>query len=216
MRSILAVLAACMPMMEAQAQSEAVSITPWVQQAEYRRQNGGAWTFVLHIGLSYTNQDTSPVIVPLFGMVSGSRVEDATGHQVVRTEEVFTELAAVSLSIWAGSEPDPAHFAVLQPGQSFRSGARIEVLHVAHPGLKEHGLSPARQYLVYLQLDYDQRFRSEGASLPVERWSKTGRLITDRIETSPVRIQIPAGPPTRACPEPPRVTYRERESKDTR
>lgn len=145
---------------------KSVLLTPWVERALYCRQSDGGSVFQLVAGITYTNVSARPVIVPLFAVVSGYRVEKRDGAKVLKSKANFTEMDVVSPDAWSGSTPNPELFRVLQPGQVLRTGSRTEVLRVSDGTADtKSAVYPAGQYSVYLEMDHGTRT----AKLPILR-----------------------------------------------
>lgn len=145
------------------------------------------------VELRYLNTTRDPVILSRSATtVIEVLVESADGSSTKLSFDVFySDFYAKPF----GERPD-SRFAVLRPGASWRARSKFPVVvQMSGTADVKGAVRPGSHTLTVYVATWD---RPDAAQLK-KKWTSTGKLSTEVIQSKPMRVDLPADPKVKAC-----------------
>lgn len=175
-----------------------VAIDASVENTLFCKEPDGGYTFWATVRIIHTNTGRRPLIVPRLIAISGYRVENMSGKEILRVENVFDEMSAISIDVWNGVTPKQGLFDILKHSQSRGIGGMMLGVPISGGGGKHETTLEPGHYRLFIHVNHNER-SSRPSVLSATRWPNVGVLLTETIEARPIEIRIPSTPPTETC-----------------
>ena len=169
--------------------SHALVITPQVEEEEYCRDRNGVDQVRLSVRLTYSNQGSEPLIVPILARLSGFTIHGEHLSKPIRVRHKLSTLDGISPEVYKTVIPNPHWFWVLAPGQS-RGGVRqFVVLRLAENGTSaKRGLHPG-EYRFEADLNFGVRLQHDPIVL-ADRWKEIGNLVPETVHSDAITLKV--------------------------
>jgi hypothetical protein len=185
------------------ARRQPVRAVPEVIGQRYCPEDGEVFGVLFQLRITYTNQTRHTLILDKeigkswYQIGAARNLEDLKAAKYEYAPNIDWEITDEAHLPKTASPAEPGtDFVILAPGESYQSEINILVFAQYESPKKVSGTLSAGSHVLRIDLD---SFVHLGAPARLEKSWKRGRIVTGRVVTEPVTIQVPANPKVEAA-----------------